>query len=102
MSAAAKTERCFCLADDPSKAANDVNTVTTKAVIEAVSEEDRTVLEESADSDSKVGSKLSRADNTSADDDDDDDDRVLFNADIVCFAHGEICIEFFVVFLSKY
>ena len=87
--------RLFCLDDDPTKysAANDANIVTTKAVIEPASEEDRTVPEESADPDSKVNSGLSNsttADNPLADDDDDDeDDRVLFNADVVCSAHGE-------------
>ena len=86
--------RLFCLDDDPTKysAANDANIVTTKAVIEPASEEDRTVPEESADPDSKVNSGLSNsttADNPLADDDDDEDDRVLFNADVVCSAHGE-------------
>ena len=86
--------RLFCLDDDPTKysAANDANIVTTKAMIEPASEEDRTVPEESADPDSKVNSGLSNsttADNPLADDDDDEDDRVLFNADVVCSAHGE-------------
>ena len=86
--------RLFCLDDDPTKysAANDANIVTTKAVIEPASEEDRTVPEESADPDSKVNSGLSNsttADNPLADDDDEEDDRVLFNADVVCSAHGE-------------
>jgi len=105
VSAVAETERNFCLADDLSRAANDANTVTIKAVVETANEEDMALRDESADPDSRVGSKsssLASANNLLADDDTDDDgdDRMLFNADIVCSAHGEIQTEFFVVFMA--
>ena len=66
-------------------------------MIETVSEEDRAMPEESSDPEIKVDSRLSNSStsfNALADDDDsDDDDRVLFNADIVCSAHGEKLTE---------
>jgi len=109
MSAVTKIGRYCCSAEDPTKysAANDANIVTTKAVIQTTSEEDGTLPEESADPVGKVGSRLSNsttADNPSADNDDgeEDDDRVVFNAGVLCSAHGEKQTQFSVVSASQY
>jgi len=64
--------------------------VTTKAVIAAATDGDGRLQDESVDRDSNaVSSKQSdvaASDSLLAD----DDDRVVFNADILCFEHGEI------------